>query len=69
MAKRQWRNDMSQQQKDKISQANKGKTLSPETRRRISQSLENYWSQLFPKPTTSNSGGTIPPTSPLNNQE
>ena len=66
MAKRQWRNDMSQQQKDKISQANKGKTLSPETRRRISQSLEKYWSSLLPKPTPSNSGGTIPPTSPLN---
>ena len=69
MAKRQWRNDMSQQQKDKISQANKGKTLSPDTRRRISQSLEKYWSSLLPKPTTSNSGGTIPPTSPLNKQE
>ena len=69
MAKRQWRNDMSQQQKDNIAQANKGKKLSQQTKDRISKSLEKYWSQLLPKPTTSTTGGTIPPTSPLNNQE
>ena len=62
--KRQWRNDMSQSQKDKISMANKGKTLSQETRKKISKSHEKYWSRLPMKPTTSTSGGTQPPTGP-----
>lgn len=64
MAKRQFRNDMSQQQKDKIAQANKGKKLSPEIRNKISKSLEKYWSRLPMKPTTSTSG-TTGPTNPL----
>lgn len=51
--KRTYRNDMPQAQKDKIAQANTGKTLSPETRRRISQSMVKYWAGLPYKPDTS----------------
>ena len=58
--KRIYRNDMSQQQKDKIAQANTGKKLSPETRRRISQSMAKYWAGLHFKPATS--GTTTPDT-------
>lgn len=50
--KRIYRNDMSQQQKDKIAQANTGKHLSPETRRRIAQSMVKYWAKLPYKPAT-----------------
>ena len=57
--KRTYRNDMSQSQKDKIAQANTGKVLSPETRRRISQSMVKYWAGLPFKPSTS--GATTPP--------
>ena len=58
--KRTYRNDMAQSQKDKIAQANTGKVLSPETRRRISQSMAKYWAGLPYKPATS---GTTPPPS------
>lgn len=51
--KRTYRNDMPQAQKDKIAQANTGKVLSPETRRRISQSMVKYWAGLPFKPVTS----------------
>lgn len=51
--KRTYRNDMPQAQKDKIAQANTGKVLSPETRRRISQSMVKYWAGLPFKPSTS----------------
>ena len=51
--KRTYRNDMTQAQKDKIAQANTGKKLSPETRRRISQSMAKYWAKLPYKPVTS----------------
>ena len=57
--KRTYRNDMPQTQKDKIAQANTGKVLSPETRRRISQSMVKYWAGLPFKPATS--GTTTPP--------
>ena len=57
--KRTYRNDMPQAQKDKIAQANTGKVLSPETRRRISQSMAKYWAGLPFKPATS--GATTPP--------
>lgn len=56
--KRTYRNDMPQAQKDKIAQANTGKVLSPETRRRISQSMVKYWAGLPFKPATSNTSGT-----------
>ena len=48
MAKRQWRNDMSQEQKDKIAMANKGKTLSQTTKNKISKSLENIGPRYYP---------------------
>lgn len=67
--KRQFRNDMSQTQKDKIAMANKGKKLSQQTKDKISKSLEKYWSRLPVKPTTSTSGGTQPPTNSLNPSE
>lgn len=44
---------MPQAQKDKIAQANTGKILSPETRRRISQSMVKYWAGLPFKPNAS----------------
>lgn len=56
--KRTYRNDMPQAQKDKIAQANTGKVLSPETRRRISQSMVKYWAGLPFKPTNANTSGT-----------
>lgn len=64
MAKRQFRNDMSQSQRDKIAQANTGKKLSQQTKDRISKSMEKYWSRLPLKPTTSTSGGTQSPITP-----
>ena len=59
MAKRIWRNDMTQAQKDRIAQANTGKHLSAETRRKISDALVKYWAGLPYKPDTS---GTTTPT-------
>ena len=50
MAKRTYRNDMSQSQKDKIAMANKGKKLSTHTKQLISRSLEKYWASLPMKP-------------------
>ena len=60
--KRTYRNDMPQAQKDKIAQANTGKVLSPETRRRISQSMVKYWAGLPFKPVTPDSSGTTATT-------
>ena len=37
-----YRNDMPQQQKDKIALANTGKKHSEETKRRISKAMERY---------------------------
>lgn len=59
MTKRTYRNDMPQAQRDKIAQANTGKHLSPDTRRKISQALTKYWAGLPFKPATS--GTTTPP--------
>ena len=50
MAKRIWRNDMPQAQRDKIAQANTGKHLDAETRRKISDALVKYWAGLPFKP-------------------
>lgn len=61
--KRTYRNDMPQTQRDKIAQANKGKHLSDETRRRISQALTDYWARLPFKPITS-TGTTTGTTTP-----
>ena len=62
--KRTYRNDMPQAQKDKIAQANTGKVLSPETRRRISQSMVKYWAGLPFKPVTPVTSGTTTPPPP-----
>ena len=62
--KRTYRNDMPQAQKDKIAQANTGKVLSPETRRRISQSMVKYWAGLPFKPVTPDTSGTTTPPPP-----
>lgn len=50
--KRIYRNDMSQSQKEKLSAINKGKTLSQDTKRKISKSMSKYWSKLPYKPTS-----------------
>lgn len=52
MTKRIWRNDMPQTQKDRIAQANTGKHLSADTRRKISDALTKYWAGLPFKPAT-----------------
>ena len=71
MAKRQWRNDMPKQQRDRIAAANKGKKLSPQTRALISKKLEKYWASLPTKPASNtgntSTGGAIYP--PGNNEE
>ena len=46
MAKRTYRNDMPQIQRDRIAQANTGKRLSNETKAKISQALTDYWAKL-----------------------
>lgn len=52
--KRRYRNDMSDEQRQKISQKLKGRTLSNDTKRKISQSMEKYWASLPTKPITGN---------------
>ena len=52
MAKRVWRNDMAQQQKDKIAAANVGKQLTQATKAKISRSMAKYWARLPYKPGT-----------------
>lgn len=58
MAKRQWRNDMPQQQRDKIGQAHTGKKHSEQTKRLISDKLKKYWDGLAFKPVTSTGNTT-----------
>ncbi len=58
MAKRIWRNDMPQQQRDKIAAANTGKHLDADTRRKISDALTKYWARLPFKPATGETSGT-----------
>ena len=50
--KRIYRNDMTQAQKEKIAAANKGKRLSPQTKAKISRSMQKYWQRLPFKPIT-----------------
>jgi len=57
MAKRIWRNDMPQQQRDRIAAANTGKHLSAQTRRKISDALTKYWAGLPFKPATGETSG------------
>ena len=56
--KRTYRNDMGQEQKDKIAAANRGKQLSPQTRAKISRSMAKYWAGLPFKPATSGTTNT-----------
>lgn len=49
---------MSQSQKDKLSLANQGKTLSQSTKDKISQALAKYWNSLPYKPLTLLTGDT-----------
>lgn len=53
---RKYRNDMPQSQKDKIAAANVGKTLSPQTKDKISRSMQKYWAGLPLKPATDAAG-------------
>lgn len=55
--KRRYRNDMSDQQKQAISRKLTGRTLSNDTKQKISKSMEKYWASLPMKPITS-SGNT-----------
>lgn len=48
--KRQYRNDMSDEQKQKISQKLAGRKLSNDTKAKISKSMEKYWASLPSKP-------------------
>ena len=50
MAKRIYRNDMTQAQKDKIAAANIGKRLSQATKDKISKAMTEYWQSLPYKP-------------------
>ena len=56
--KRTYRNDMSNQQKQAISQANTGKKHSEEHKRRIARALEKYWASLPVKPEEENNNLT-----------
>lgn len=60
--KRTYRNDMTQQQKDKIAAAHTGKTLSPHTRELIAKAMREYWATLPMKPTSEqpNATGSTP---------
>lgn len=55
--KRQFRNDMSDAQKQAISQKLRGRTLSQATKQKISQSMTDYWNALPTKPTNDNPYG------------
>ena len=50
MAKRIYRNDMAQDQKDKIAAANRGKHLTTATKAKISRAMAEYWASLPYKP-------------------
>ena len=53
MAKRQWRNDMPQAQRDKIAAEHTGRKHSEHTKQLISDKLRKYWDGLAFKPVTS----------------
>lgn len=58
MAKRLYRNDVSDITREKQSIAHQGRKHSSETRNKISKSLEKYWANLPCKPTTNNNQTT-----------
>ena len=51
--KRQYRNDMPLSQRQAISAKLKGRTLSQDTKQKISKSMQDYWASLPMKPVTS----------------
>lgn len=57
--KRQYRNDMSDAQKQAISQRMKGRTLSQSTKDKISKSMQDYWNSLPYKPTNKDDNTTV----------
>lgn len=52
--KRQYRNDMPDSQREKISQKLTGRKLSNDTKMKISKSMQDYWANLPLKPATGN---------------
>lgn len=52
--KRQYRNDMPDSQREKISQKLTGRKLSNDTKMKISKSMLDYWASLPMKPVTGN---------------
>lgn len=65
--KRIYRNDMPQQQKDKIAAAQTGRKHPQYVKNKISQSMIKYWAGLPVKPTTDNPNTPTqpkPPTTP-----
>jgi len=62
MAKRVWRNDMAQTQKDKLAAANVGKHLTQATKAKISRSMAKYWARLPYKPGTDGDTSTTAAT-------
>jgi len=66
MAKRVWRNDMAQTQKDKLAAANVGKHLTQATKAKISRSMARYWARLPYKPGTDGDGSTSADTQDTN---
>lgn len=53
--KRIYRNDMSQRQKQNIAQKLTGRKMSEETKKKISQSMRNYWAKLPTRPLSAES--------------
>lgn len=56
--KRMYRNDVSDETKQKQSMSHKGKRHSESSKQKISQSLTQYWATLGPKPTNNNTSTT-----------
>lgn len=56
--KRMYRNDVSDETKQKQSIAHKGKRHSESSKQKISQSLTKYWATLGLKPTNNNTSTT-----------
>ena len=58
MAKRLYRNEVSNETKEKQRVAHQNKKHSIETKNKISQSLQKYWAGLPTKPSTNNNNQT-----------
>lgn len=64
MAKRIYRNDMPQQQKDKIAAAQTGRKHPQYVKDKISKSMQKYWQGLENKPGTDNPNTPTQPPPP-----